>query len=115
MPSLRKESSRVESTKSTTRVPTPIGPVGLGTVAVISVARAELMAAATTAVPVPGKFMESGKRTIPRPDKFTVCGLSGLLSFMVRVPVKFPVPSELKVAVIKHDIPAPTLGPQSFV
>jgi hypothetical protein len=73
------------------------------------------MDAAMPAFPALGKFMEILTPAIPVPDKFTICGLSTLLSLMVRVPVKIPVPPGLKVAVIVQDIPAPTLGPQSFV
>ena len=72
------------------------------------------MDAAMTAVPVPDKFRETAAPPNPVPDMFTVCGLSALLSFMVRVPVKVPAPPGLNVVVIVHDIPAPTLGPQSF-
>jgi hypothetical protein len=103
----------VESTKSTTRVPTPLAPVGLGTVAVISVARVERMEAALPAVPVSDKFMEAAMPTAPPPDRFTVCGLSALLSLMERVPVMVPVAP--MVTVIVQDVPAPTLAPQSFV
>jgi len=91
-----------------------LGPEGLGAVAAICVDRAELMDAAMPAVPVPDKFMEAVTPAVPVPDKFTICGLSALLSLMVRVPVKFPVPPGLKVAVIVQDIPAPMLDPQSF-
>jgi len=89
--------------------------MGLGAVAVISVARAELMEAATPAVPVPDKVMEAAKPEVPLPDKLTVCGLSTLLSLMVRVPLKIPRALGVKVTVIVQDAPAPTLAPQSFV
>jgi hypothetical protein len=49
------------------------------------------------------------------PDKLTVCGLAPPLSLMETVPVKVPLLEELKVTVIMHDFPDPTLESQLFV
>jgi hypothetical protein len=51
----------------------------------------------------------------PYPDKLTCCGLSALSSVMVRFPVVVPVLVGLKVMLMVHDIPDPTLAPQSLV
>jgi len=59
--------------------------------------------------------MEAAMKAVPVPDRLTVCGLSTLLSLMVKVPVKLPMAPGVKVTVIVQDTPAPTLAPQSFV
>jgi hypothetical protein len=76
--------------------------VGVGVGTVLSTAEAE--------------GIDSGWALIPVPDRLTVCGLSALLSLMVRVPVISPeTPPGLKETVTVQDTPAPTLAPQSFV
>ena len=80
-----------------------MGPVGLGTVALLVLARSDRTAA---------WFVRD---FTPVPDKLTCCGLSVLLSLMDTSPVKEPRAPGVNVTVTVHEPPAATLVPQLFV
>ena len=93
----------MESIRSITRVPTLLGPVGLGTVAVLFFDTADRTAAS----------LKMGER--PLPDKLTSCGLPALSSLMERLAWWSPAVFGLNVTLIVQDFPAATLMPQSCV
>jgi len=80
-----------------------LGPVGLGTFAVLFVARADRTAAAIR------------HREHPVPDNVTCCGLSALLSLIETSAANEPTVFGEKVTLMLQDLPAPTLGVQVFV
>ena len=91
------------STRSITRVPTLLGPVGPGTAAVLFVARAERTAAAMK------------QRKHPVPDNVTCWGLSVLLSLIERSAENEPTVFGVKVTLMLQELPVATLGRQLFV
>ena len=93
----------MESTRSITRVPTRLGPVGLGAAALRVAARADGTAEARS-VHLP-----------EHPDKGTSCGLAPPSSLTETEPLNVPVDDGLNVTLIVQDNPAPTLDLQVFV
>jgi len=94
------------------RVPTLLGPVGPGVSTVPKVAKAERTGELSRAFFI--CTWQDGMSN-PVPDKLTCCGLSVLLSVMVRSPAVVPVSVGLKTTEMVQVTPAPTLAPQSFV
>lgn len=80
-----------------------MGPVGLGTIALLVLASSDRTAA---------WFV---RNLTPVPDKLTCCGLSVLPSLIDTPPVKKARPWGVNVTVSVHEPPAATLVPQLFV
>jgi len=93
----------VESIRSITRVPTLLGPVGLGTLTMLFFDIAERTAALLA------------KRGKPLPDRPASCGLPALSSLIERLACLMPVVAGLNVTLIVQNFPAATLVPQSWV
>jgi len=57
----------------------------------------------------------SSEKSVPVPERLTVCGLPGASCVMVRLPSRVPVAVGLKVTLIVQLAPAATLEPQVLV
>ena len=93
----------MESSRSIRRVPTLLGPVGMGTVAILFFDIADRTAALLATWPK------------PLPDKLTSCGLPALSSLSETLACLIPVVFGLNVTLMVQDFPAATLVPQSCV
>ena len=87
----------MESSRSIRRVPTLLGPVGMGTVAILFFDIADRTAALLATWPK------------PLPDKLTSCGLPALSSLIETLACLIPVVFGLNVTLIVQDFPAATL------
>ena len=93
----------MESSRSIRRVPTLLGPVGLGTVTRLFFDIADRTAVLLATWPK------------PLPDKLTSCGLPALSSLSETLACLIPVVFGLNVTLMVQDFPAATLVPQSCV